>query len=301
MSQVQNYGQSVKVMALCRYAAVGPRLFELLMTRFGSLDEILGASPLSLHDIGGMSESAVDRIAKAEDFLPKAKEVIDTLAEREIRVITRVDDDYPNLLNELNDPPPLLYVRGRVPVSGEKSVAVVGTSEATNEGIELTVQIARRFAEAGVQVVSSLRMGIDAAAHLGARAADRHTFAVIDTGFDHLLATDQVRVAIDALHAGGIISEHPPERAGQPTDYVQANRLLVGLSNAVIITEVYKASREQLDLVEFCGQIGKLVFFLTHPSVGPLSDEATLEKIAEHGVIPMNWPDDFEKIVKALV
>ncbi len=288
-------------MALCRYAAVGPRLFELLMNRYGSLDAVFAASSASLHEIPGLSNDAVDRIARAEDFLPRAKEAVDTLAGRDIRVVTRVDTDYPDLLNELNDPPPLLYVRGRVPANRERSVALVGTTAATNEGIELTVQVARRFAEEGVQVVSSLRMGIDAAAHLGARAIEGHSYAVTDTGFDHLLSTDQIRVAVDALHAGGIISEHPPEVAGKPADYGQANRLLVGLAHAVVITEVYKESRELLDLVEFCGQIGKLVFFLTHPAGGALADEETLEMLAENGVIPMNWPDDFENIVKALV
>ena len=288
-------------MALCRYASVGPRLFELLMNRYGSLDDILNASGTSLYEIPGLSHEAADRVARAGEFLPKAQAAVETLAGRDIRVVTRVDDDYPDLLNELNDPPPLLYVRGQVPVNGARTAVLVGTSDATSEGIELTVQVARRFAQAGVQVISSLRMGIDTAAHIGAHAAEKSSFAVVDTGFDHLLSTDQVRVAIEALQAGGIISEHPPETAGQPTDYVQANRLLVGLGHAVVITEVYKSSRELMDLVEFCGQIGKLVFLLTHPTEGALSDDETLEKLDENGAIPMNWPDDFEKIVNALV
>ncbi len=301
MLNLSNYSDTVKVLALCRYAGVGPRLFDLLLSRYGSVDEVLSAERASLGEIKEITAKAIDRIIGAVDRLDEAKAESEKLAGRDIRIVTRFDDAYPALLYELNDPPPLLYVRGALPRNDGKTVTLVGAGEPTNEGLELTVKLAKAFAEAGVQVVSSLRVGIDAAAHLGTKAAQHNSFAVLDTGFDHIDSTEQMPIAIDAVQAGGVITEYPPERKFSEENYRESNRLLAALGHAVVVTELYDGSREILDLVMFCSQIGKMVFLMVDPTHGPLSDPGTLDKLTEYGVIPMVGLDQVDKIIAALV
>ncbi len=301
MPEPSHYSDTVQVLALCRYAGIGPRVFDMLLSRYGSIAAVLSADQDSLAEIKDMTEDMIDRITGARDRLKQAQTEVDALAGRDIRIITRIDDEYPALLNELNDPPPLLYVRGQLPRNDVRTVTLVGTDKATNEGIELTVKLAKAFAEAKVQVVSSLRTGIDAAAHLGSRAAEHNSFAVIDSGFDHIDTREQMPVAIDAVGSGGVISEYPPQQKMTEESYRESNRLLVALGHAVVVTEAYHDSKELIDLIQFCSQIGKLVFLMVDPDHGPLSDTGTLDRLTEYGVVPIVGLDKVDQIVHALV
>lgn len=301
MPELSGYTDTVKVLALVRYAGIGPRVFDMLLSRYGSIDAVLTAERTSLGEIKDITPELIDRISGAGDRLDEAVAEHNALAARDIRIVTRFDEDYPVLLNQLNDPPPLLYVRGRLPRSDARTVTLVGTGEPTNPGIELTVKLAKAFCDADVQVVSSLRTGIDAAAHLGSQAAENRSFAVLDTGFDHIDAAEQMPLAIEAVRGGGVITEYPPETEFAPDNYVESNRLLAALGHAVVVTELYESSREILDLVMFCSQIGKMVFLMVDPDHGPLSDRATLDKLTEYGAIPMVGIDQVERIIAALV
>jgi len=301
MLDLDNYSTGTKVLALCRFAGIGPRVFAMLLTRFGSLDNILLAEAADLGEIENMTDELMERIDGAADHLPAAEAEQKALQQRDIIVTTRFDESYPPLLNELNDPPPLLYVRGRLPEHDARTVTLVGATEASNEGIELTVQLAKQFGVAGVQVVSSLRIGIDAAVHLGSKAAESSSFAVLDSGFDHIESTAEMPLAIDAVKEGGVISEYPPGTPADDKNFRDANRILVGLGQAVVVTEVYETSAKILDLILFCQQIGKIVFLMIDPAHGPLSDKATLDKLTGYGVIPIIGFDRVKDIIASLV
>ena len=301
MIDLDNYSTGAKVLALCHFAGIGPRVFAMLLTRFGSLDSILLAEAAELGEIDDMTDELANRIKGAVEYLPDADTRCLLLQQRDIIVTTRLDELYPPLLNELNDPPPLLYVRGRLPDRDGRTVTLVGATEASNEGIELTVQLAKQFAAAGVQIVSSLRIGIDAAVHLGSKAAESSSFAVLDSGFDHIESTAEMPLAIDAVKEGGVISEYPPDTPADDKNFRDSNRILVGLGQAVVVTEVYETSAKILDLILFCHQIGKIVFLMIDPDHGPLSDKATLDKLTGYGVIPIIGFDQVKDIIAALV
>ena len=301
MTEVSEYTTAAKVMALSRYAGVGPRLFDLLVNRYRSLDEILDVSRGSLEQIEGMTDELLAKVLSAKDYLWEADATISDLAARDITVVTRFDPTYPRTLMELNDPPPLLYVRGEMPDNDKKSVTVVGATEASNEGIRLAVDAARMFTDAGVQLVSSLRQGIDSAVHLSSSAAEHQSFAIIEGGFDNIDTTEQMPVAIDAVQRGGIISEYAPETEPEEHHYREVNRLLVGMSQAVVITELYDDSEEVLDVAKFCNDIGKLVFLVVDPEHGALSDKKALDDLTEFGAIPIVGLEQVDKIIDALV
>jgi DNA processing protein len=301
MAQNNEYGTAVYVLALCHLAGVQPRLFEVLIHLFGSPERILKADRNSLKAINGMTAEMAKRITDTAALLKQADELHRQLKERDIAVITRFDSGFPQLLFELNDPPPLLYIRGRIPDNNKKTVTLAGAENATNEGIELTVKLASAFAGAGVQVIASLSRGINASAHVGTRAADGVSYCVLDSGFDQIHPSEHIPLAIDVAQSGGVISEYPPEQTYTTESFKTSNRLLAGLAQAVVITELYHDSTRTLDLLSFCRQIGKLAFIMIDPERGALADEGSLAEAVSCGAIPLAGLGKIGDIIKALV
>ena len=301
MIENDEYCTAVQVLALCRLAGIQPRLFEVLVHLFGSPERILKADRSSLMAIDGMTAKTAKKITGTAALLKQADELHSQLKKRDIAVMTRFDNGFPQLLFELNDPPPLLYIRGRMPDNDKKTVAFAGAENATNEGIEWTVKLAGAFAKAGVQIVASLSKGIDAAAHIGAKAAGGVSYCVLDSGFDQIQPPEHMPLAIDVAQSGGVISEHPPEQTYTTESFKSSNRLLVGLAQAVVVTELYHDSTHTLDLLSFCRQIGKLTFIMVDPERGALADEGSLAEAVSCGAIPLTGLDKTGDIIKALV
>ena len=231
--------------------------------------------------------------------IPAAAE--EAMIARDIALLTRFDEAYGHLLSELNDPPALLYVRGSGIDPSHRSIAVAGTSSASIEGIELTSHLVKELVKREVQIVSSLRGGIAAAAHLAARGAGGRSFAVIDSGIDKVDQREGIPLAIDIVQSGGVISEYPPEVVAGPKSVAESNRLIVGLAQAVVVTEVYAASERTLDLLRACNDIGKLAFIMIDPRHGALADAESLAKAHDFGAIPIEGRDKVDDIVKSLV
>jgi DNA processing protein len=127
------------------------------------------------------------------------------------------------------------------------------------------------------------------------------SFAVLDCGLDELKPEEQARLAIDITHEGGLVSEYSPETAPSSDNYKALNRIIVGLSQAVVVTEIYKDSEHTLDLLKCCNQVGKLSFVIIDPRHGALADEASLNQAVSYGALPMVGLDKIDDIITALV
>jgi len=296
-----NISTTAQVVALCRYAGVNARLLHALMQHFGSLDRIIRADSGKLMAIDGIDADTANKISDAGKHIDDANAHMAEMATREIRLVTRFDDAYPRLLFELNDPPAMLYIRGDLPDSHSKSLAIVGADDATTPGIELTVKVATKVAQDGVQVISSLNRGIDISTHLGSKTGGGRSFAITESGFDNPYPKENTAVAVDITTNGGIISEFGPEETYHKNNHRVANRILVGAAQAVLVTELYSDSARVLDLLAFCGEIGKLSFILIDPNLGALADQNALNLAVKHGAIPMVGLDKLDDIVAALV
>lgn len=149
---------------------------------------------------------------------------------------------YPRLLKEIPNPPSKIYVMGELP-QNRPSVAIVGTRKATAEGRELARKWARQLAASGAVVVSGLAMGIDAAAHEGALEANGITVAVLACGLDSIYPRQNEKLAKRILESGGaIISEYPEGTPSYPDQFLARNRIVSGLSAAVIVVEAPERS-----------------------------------------------------------
>ena len=157
-------------------------------------------------------------------------------------LLTQEDDNYPALLRQVADPPPLLYVRGRVLPGDELSIAVVGTRRATVYGKQVCERLVTEIAGRGVTVVSGLARGIDAVAHRVALAAGGRTIAVVGCGVDVTYPPEHASLARDIVSNGAIISEYAMGSAPEAGNFPARNRLISGMTRSTLVIEAGETS-----------------------------------------------------------
>jgi DNA processing protein len=168
------------------------RIGASVVSRLGEVDGLLEVPAAEVASRAGIKERAARTFEELkETFDPEAMH--GALARREIRVLTPVDEGYPDRLKEMPDSPPALYVRGEVPDA--PAVAVVGSRGASPTGLEAARSLGRALGERGVCVVSGLALGVDAAAHQGALEAGGPTVGVLGCGIDVTLPSEYKRTS----------------------------------------------------------------------------------------------------------
>lgn len=301
MNGTGEYSIAAQVWALRQYGEVGPRTFRVLMAKFGQLEAIHRAEIEDITAIEGLGEKRSRKIFESSNHLDLAQDFIASLDSQNVRYSTQLEKGYPALFEELNDPPPIVFYRGELPMGDEKTAAIVGTHEATGEGINYAVELATGLAGDNVSIVSGLARGIDSAAHIGALKTAARTYAVLGSGLDSIFPEENRLLAKEIEQQGALISEYPPDTGTSTGRLMARNRLIVGLSQAVIIGEVLTDSAGTLDTATFCHQLGKLMFVLIDGCERPGRDNSAVEKILNLGAIPVNLEDGIDIIVKSLV
>ena len=259
---------------------VGPVTFFQLIDRFGCAREALAALP-SLARRGG--RSGAPKIPAAAD----AQAQIAALAKAGGRWIAAIEPDYPVLLREIADPPPLISVIGRAELLHKKSVAVVGARNASANGRKLARDLAQDLAAAGLIVVSGLARGIDAMAHGGALGGG--TVAGVAGGAD-VVYPEENRALHERIKAEGlIVAEMPPGTVPQARHFPRRNRIISGLSLGTVVVEAAERSGS-LITARFALDQGREVFAVPGSPLDPrargcnglIRDGATLVETAGH-------------------
>jgi DNA processing protein len=185
-------------------------------------------------------------------------------------VVTLADSTYPRLLLEIPDPPALLYCHGRVELLNRPSLAVVGSRNATVQGLRNAEQFARAFSEAGLTIVSGLALGIDAAAHRGGLGAGGSTVAVLGTGIDRIYPPQNHALAQSIAAQGLLLSEFPLATPSLRQNFPRRNRLISGLSRGCLVVEAALASGSLITARTAADQ-GREVFAIPGSIHSPLS------------------------------
>lgn len=230
-----------------------------LLARFGSAERVL--------DERGGGEIAAKEIARARRAA--AEELL--LAEKEdVRVVMRDDADYPRLLRETFDAPPVLYCRGAL--DGRPSVAIVGSRKADAYGLTTAERFGRGIASRGVAVVSGMAYGIDAAAHRGALDADGPTIAVLGSGLLNVYPREHARLAQRIADSGGaVLSEFPLRAKPLQKNFPQRNRIIAGLSLGTLIVEAGLKSGS-LITARLAADYGRIVWAVPNRAGDPLAE-----------------------------
>ncbi|MBK4737175.1 DNA-processing protein DprA [Noviherbaspirillum pedocola] len=226
---------------LARCPDVGTITALRLLQTFGSAEAIFSAAPATLTELGG------PQIAQAL-LAPPGKELLELidrtrawLAQPENHLLTLADEAYPKQLLEIPDPPLLLYAKGSLPALTAPSIAIVGSRNASAQGMANARQFAQALAEAGLVVVSGMALGIDTAAHEGALLAQgllaASTIAVIGTGIDIVYPARNRALAHRIAEHGCIVSEYPLGMPALPANFPRRNRIISGLARGTLVVE----------------------------------------------------------------
>ena len=159
-----------------------------------------------------------------------------------VEAIPWFDEDYPRLLNCINDPPPVLWVRGSATVLHEPAVAIVGSRVATPYALSVGARLGGELANRGMVVASGLARGVDSAAHRGALDAGGLTIAVLGSGLDRVYPPEHEQLAQTIANTGVVLSELGPGGPPLPENFPLRNRIISGISLAVVVVEASEKS-----------------------------------------------------------
>ncbi|MHC4445485.1 MAG: DNA-processing protein DprA [Planctomycetota bacterium] len=239
---------------------VGPILFGRIVERFGSAQGALGAGAGQLREVEGIGPTLAEEIARTRDQADVAGEV--ALAERYgVRILCREDQEYPQALQHIPDPPICLYVRGILHKNDALAVAIVGARRCTIYGREQAYRFGYQLASRGVTVVSGLARGIDGESHKGALAAKGRTIAVMGNGLASVYPPEHEKLADQIAENGALVSELAMEYSPQSTNFLPRNRLIAGLSLGVLVIEAARRSGS-LATARLAGEYNREVYAL---------------------------------------
>ena len=195
------------------------------------------------NDIGDIIKDGSPRLKEAlkvwDEPMKRAEFELKFMQEHQIRAITLNDDDYPQRLRECADAPIILYYKGNADLNQSKIISIVGTRQCTQYGIDLI----RRFVSdlrrhcPEMLIVSGLAYGVDINAHRQALAQGYPTVAVLAHGLDHIYPYHHRDTAAQMLNHGGLLTEFMTQTNADKPNFVRRNRIVAGLSDAVIVIE----------------------------------------------------------------
>ena len=186
------------------------------------------------------------------------------------QVLTWESSDYPAILKEIPDPPPLLFVKGHLCPEDEWAIAMVGTRKATTYGREVARRLARDLAQNGVTVVSGLARGVDGIAHRAALEAGGRTLAVLGSGVDVIYPPEHRQLASQIAENGAVISDYPLGTKPEACNFPARNRIISGLSLGVLVVEAGVRSGA-LITAGFAADQGRDVFAVPGNILSPAS------------------------------
>ncbi len=217
---------------------IGPVRFKRIINHFNQISDFFKADRKSL-TAAGIEPWIVNKVIESRASL-NIEEKWKQLKNEEIKLITFRDDDYPKLLKEIYDFPPLLYVRGNLRKEDKFSLAVVGTRRPSTYGQQITEEIVEGLTQSKVAIVSGLAYGIDSQAHQAAIDFGGRTIAVLGTGLDwQSVYPRQNRKLVEEIIASGgaVVSEFPCGMPAHKQNFPRRNRLISGLSLGVVVIE----------------------------------------------------------------
>src|SRR5690348_5752825 len=223
-------------LALALTPGLGARLIGKLLREFGSPDAVFNASLTAL-EAQQIPSAVAQAIHSRQSKSAAAKELAQAEAAK-CRILTWDEPAYPQLLREIYDPPPLLYVKGNAELLNRHSIGIVGTRRPTPYGNQMAERLARDLALRGIVIVSGLARGIDATAHKGALSANAGgTVGVLGCGIDVIYPKENRKIFAEIEARGAIISEFPMGTYPAPPNFPVRNRIIAGMTRGVVVVE----------------------------------------------------------------
>lgn len=226
------------LLALWLIPGLGPRRVEALLKELGSIDAIFGAPVSTLARITGLQAPSVESIpdALSSEVFKRELSLIDT---HQLNLVDITQPEYPTLLREIHDAPPILYTRGGIDFNQGLSIAFVGSRKASYAGKSICARLIGRLAELTPEcvIVSGLALGIDSAAHKAALENGMKTIAVLAGGLSSIYPARNKELSGKISQQGALVSEFPVQSQPAASNFPLRNRIISGLSRGVVVVE----------------------------------------------------------------
>ncbi|MFY0592211.1 DNA-processing protein DprA [Roseivirga sp.] len=226
--------------ALSLVPGIGPIVSKQLINHFQTAEAVLSASKGKLGKIEGIGTKLSALFSNSDALLKRADDIITQSKLASISILFHGDENYPKRLIPIPDAPIILYAKGNIDLNPEKSIGVVGTRKSTKYGLETTDKIVGSAQSNDVTIMSGLAYGIDVKAHECALEEGLPTIGVLACGLDHVYPAGNRHVAKRMLADGGLVSEYPIGTKADPRFFPARNRIIAGLSDALIVVEAAK-------------------------------------------------------------
>ncbi len=244
----------------------GARLRALLQ-EFGLPENVLREKRSHIAAFAGADVAAA---LDSEAVSIQTAHALDWAAGTGHHILTLVDESYPGLLLETQDPPAILYCEGNTALLARASLAIVGSRNATAQGLRDAAAFAEALGNAGLTIVSGLALGIDAAAHLAGLRTKASTIAVLGAGVDIVYPAANARLQVEVAADGLLVSEFPLGTPPVSRNFPRRNRIISGLSQGCLVVEAAPASGS-LITARLAAEFGREVFAIPGSIHAPLS------------------------------
>lgn len=223
-------------LALNEIRELGPVLIKRLLLKFSSAREVFNAEMKELASVEGIG---VDRAKRIKEFnrWESIDKLLNLCKQREIKIHSYLDREYPQLLKEIHDPPVVLFCKGEIKPEDHFGLAVVGSRRLSEYGRRVTERIAYELASCGLTIVSGLARGIDCVAHNAALSAGGRTLAVLGSGVSCIYPSENKALSERIIKNGAILSEFYPDEGPRKEHFPRRNRILSGMTVGTVVTE----------------------------------------------------------------
>ncbi|WP_439863616.1 DNA-processing protein DprA [Pseudomonas antarctica] len=267
---------------------LGPKRFRVLIEAFGCASKAISAPASAWRSLGLPAISADAR--RSPQIRDGASQALAWLQRPDQHLLMWDSPDYPALLAQIDDAPPLLFVAGNPKILEKPQLAMVGSRRASRPGMDTAAAFSRSLASAGFVITSGLALGIDGAAHQAALDVGGHTIGVLGTGLENFYPQRHRKLAAAMIAQGSaVVSEFPLDAAPQPSNFPRRNRIISGLSLGVLVVEAGVASGS-LITAKLAAEQGREVYAMPgsihHPGAKGchqlIREGATLVETIEH-------------------
>ncbi len=247
---------------------IGSRKIQKLLQQIGSPRDIFRASREELRQADSLRPSDLERLLASRQE-EKVKRAYDNLQRQGISFLCWLEEEYPQKLRHIYNPPFSLFYKGQLPEEGRPAVAVVGGRAASYAAREIAGSFGRQLAENGIAVISGMALGVDIAAQRGALSvAGGKTYGVLGCGVDICYPRQHIESYMQMQEQGGVLSEFPPGVQPLPGNFPMRNRIISGLSDGILVIEAREKSGS-LITAELGAEQGKDVFVVPGDITAP--------------------------------
>lgn len=266
---------------------IGSVRFQQIRTFFGDLSTAWQAPPEAFQQAGLPERARVNFLKLRQEI--DLDQLLDSILEKNVTVLTLLDHDYPDLLREIDQAPPVIYLKGALTPTDAFSVAVVGTRKVSEYGQQVTRDTCTYLAARGLTIVSGLARGVDALAHQHALKAGGRTIAVLGSGVDVIYPPEHRKIASAIIENGALISDYPLGTQPEGVNFPPRNRIISGLSLATVVIEAGDRSGA-LITADFALEQGREVFAVPGNVLSPVSRGTN--RLIQNGAYAMISPQD---------